>query len=111
MAEKKISLIKLKIDLEGLKDFKSLSREIKKLDKSTKKAPGAFKSLAQSIKEVTKFAPKTISQFKQKEKVLKKLREEVRVNGRGFKTLGNAIEENRKKLLSFNQTAKKFQRE
>ena len=72
MAEKKISLIKLKIDLEGLKDFKSLTREIVKLDKSIKKAPSAFKSLAKSIREVTQFTPKTISQFKQKEKVLKK---------------------------------------
>ena len=72
MAAKKIELIKLKIDLEGLKDFKALTREIVKLDKSTKKAPGAFKSLAQSIKEVTQFTPKTINQFRQKEKVLKK---------------------------------------
>ena len=69
---KKIELIKLKIDLEGLKDFKSLSREITKLDKSTKKSKGTFKSLAQSIREVTKFTPKTISQFRQKEKVLRK---------------------------------------
>lgn len=104
---KKIELIKLKIDLEGLKDFKSLSREITKLDKSTKKSKGTFKSLAQSIREVTKFTPKTISQFRQKEKVLRKLREEVRINGRGFKTLGNAIEANRKKLQAFNATAKK----
>ena len=107
MAAKKIELIKLKIDLEGLKDFKALTREIAKLDKSTKKAPGAFKSLAQSIKEVTQFTPKTISQFRQKEKVLKKLREEVRINGIGFKRLGNAIEENRKKLQAFNNTAVK----
>ena len=104
---KKVELIKLKIDLEGLKDFKALTREITKLDKSVKKAPGAFKSLAQSIKEVTKFAPKTISQFRQKERVLKRLREEVRVNGRGFKILGNAIEENRRKLQAFNKTAGK----
>ena len=107
MAAKKIELIKLKIDLEGLKDFKALTREIVKLDKSTKKAPGAFKSLAQSIKEVTQFTPKTINQFRQKEKVLKKLREEVRINGIGFKRLGREIEANRKKLQSFNQTQPK----
>ena len=107
MAEKKISLIKLKIDLEGLKDFKSLTREIVKLDKSIKKAPSAFKSLAKSIREVTQFTPKTISQFKQKEKVLKKIREEVRVGSIGFKFLGKAIDQNRAKLQAFNQTAKK----
>jgi len=103
----KIKLIKLDIQLEGLKDFKSLTREIVKLDKSTKKAPGAFKKLAQSIREVTNFTPKTISQFKQKEKVLKKIREEVRVGSIGFKFLGKAIDENRAKLQAFNQTAKK----
>ena len=103
----KIKLIKLDIQLEGLKEFKSLTREIVKLDKSTKKAPGAFKSLAKSIQQVTKFTPKTISQFRQKEKVLKKLREEVRVGGRGFSILGKAIDENRAKLQAFNQTAKK----
>ena len=107
MAAKKIELIKLKIDLEGLKDFKALTREITKLDKSTKKAPGAFKSLAQSIKEVTQFTPKTISQFKQKDKVLKKLREEVRLNGVGFSTLGKEIDKNREKLNKFNQAVGK----
>ena len=103
----KIKLIKLDIQLEGLKEFKSLTREIVKLDKSTKKAPGAFKSLAKSIQQVTQFTPKTISQFRQKEKVLKKLREEVRVGGRGFSILGKAIDQNRAKLQAFNQTAKK----
>ena len=107
MAKQEIKLIKLKIDLEGLKEFKSLSREIVKLDKSTKKGSVAIKSLAKSIQQVTEFTPKTISQFRQKEKVLKKLREEVRINGRGFGILGKAIDENRAKLQAFNQTAKK----
>jgi len=106
---KKIELIKLKIDLEGLKDFKSLTREIGKLDKSLKPTRSNLKSLAQSIKEVSKVTPKTISQFKQKDRVLKKLREEVNVNGRAFKRLGTQIDANRKKLQAFNQTAKKGQ--
>ena len=104
---KKIELIKLKIDLEGLKDFKSLTREIGKLDKSLKPTRSNLKSLAQSIKEVSKVTPKTISQFKQKDRVLKKLREEVNVNGRAFKRLGTQIDANRKKLQAFNQTGKK----
>ena len=104
---KKIELIKLKIDLEGLKDFKSLTREIGKLDKSLKPTRSNLKSLAQSIREVSKVTPKTISQFKQKDRVLKKLREEVNVNGRAFKRLGNQIEANRKKLQAFNATGKK----
>ena len=33
MAEKKISLIKLKIDLEGLKDFKGLRKQLTDLNK------------------------------------------------------------------------------
>jgi len=107
MAKQEIKLIKLKIDLEGLKEFKSLTREILKLDKSIAKTPGAFKKLAGSIREVTQFTPKTISQFRQKEKVLKKLREEVRIGSVGFKFLSKQIDENRAKLQAFNQTAKK----
>jgi len=107
MAEKKISLIKLKIDLEGLKDFKSVSREIVKLDKSLKPTRSNLRSLAQSIKEVSNITPKTISQFRQKDRVLKKLREEVNIGGRAYKRLGKAIDENRKKLQAFNQTGKK----
>ena len=107
MAAKKISLIKLKIDLEGLKDFKGLTKQLTDLNKQLTPTKQNLKSLAQSIREVSKVQPKTISQFKQKDKVLKRLREEVNVNGRAFKRLGNAIEANRKKLQAFNATGKK----
>tara|TARA_Y100001973_G_C5204996_1_gene340818 strand:- start:144 stop:2345 length:2202 start_codon:yes stop_codon:yes gene_type:complete len=107
VAAKKISLIKLKIDLEGLKDFKGLTKQLTDLNKQLTPTKQNLKSLAQSIREVSKVQPKTISQFKQKDKVLKRLREEVNVNGRAFKRLGIAIEANRKKLQSFNATGKK----
>ncbi len=107
MAAKKISLIKLKIDLEGLKDFKGLTKQLTDLNKQLTPTKQNLKSLAQSIREVSKVQPKTISQFKQKDKVLKRLREEVNVNGRAFKRLGIAIEANRKKLQAFNNTGKK----
>ena len=107
MAEKKISLIKLKIDLEGLKDFKGLRKQLTDLNTQLTPTKKNIKSLAQSIREVSKVQPKTISQFKQKEKILKRLREEVNTGGRAFKRLGRQIDENRKKLQAFNTTAKK----
>ncbi len=107
MAAKKISLIKLKIELEGLKDFKGLTKQLTDLNTKLTPTRQNLKSLAQSIKGVSKVTPKTISQFKQKDKVLKRLREEVNVNGRAFKRLGREIDSNRKKLQAFNQTGKK----
>ena len=107
MAAKKISLIKLKIDLEGLKDFKGLTKQLTNLNTQITPTKRNIKSLAQSIREVSKIQPKTISQFKQKEKILKRLREEVNTGGRAFKRLGRQIDENRKKLQAFNQTGKK----
>ena len=107
MAAKKISLIKLKIDLEGLKDFKGLTKQLTDLNKQLTPTKQNLKSLAQSIREVSKVQPKTISQFKQKDKILKRLREEVNTSGRAFKRLGRQIEDNRKKLQAFNATGKK----
>ena len=107
MAEKKISLIKLKIDLEGLKDFKGLRKQLTDLNKQLTPTKKNINSLKQSIEEVSKVQPKTISQFKQKDKILKRLREEVNIGGRAFKRLGRQIDENRKKLQAFNTTAKK----
>jgi len=107
MAEKKISLIKLKIDLEGLKDFKGLRKQLTDLNTQLTPTKKNIKSLAQSIREVSKVQPKTISQFKQKEKILKRLREEVNTGGRAFKRLGRQIDENRKKLQAFNKVSKK----
>ena len=107
MAEKKISLIKLKIDLEGLKDFKGLRKQLTDLNKQLTPTKKNINSLKQSIEEVSKVQPKTISQFKQKEKILKRLREEVDIGGKAFKRLGRQIDENRKKLQAFNQTGKK----
>ena len=103
MAAKKISLIKLKIDLEGLKDFKGLTKQLTDLNTKLTPTRSNLKSLAQSIKEVSNITPKTIGQFKQKDKVLKRLREEVNINGRAFKRLGKEIDANAAKLKSFTQ--------
>ena len=73
MPAKKISLIKLKIELEGLKDFKGLTKQLTDLNTKLTPTRQNLKSLAQSIKGVSKVTPKTISQFKQKDKVLKDL--------------------------------------
>jgi len=107
MAAKKISLIKLKIDLEGLKDFKGLTKQLTNLNTQLTPTKRNINSLKQSIEEVSKVQPKTISQFKQKEKILKRLREEVDIGGKAFKRLGREIEANRKKLNAFNATGKK----
>ena len=103
MAAKKISLIKLKIDLEGLKDFKGLTKQLTDLNTKLTPTRSNLKSLAQSIKEVSNVTPKTIGQFKQKDKVLKRLREEVNISGRAYKRLGKEIDANAAKLKSFTQ--------
>ena len=104
---KKLETFTIKIDLEGLKDITGLGNALKKLEKSSKPTMKSFRALAGSIRDVTKFTPKTISQFKQKDRILRKLREETNVSSRAFKRLGTAIDANKKKLQSFNTTAKK----
>lgn len=104
---KKVGKFVLTIDVEGLKDLSGLQRQLKGLEKSANPTARQLKSLGQSVRQITKFTPKTISQFKQKERILKKLRQEVNVNSRQFQILGRAIDANRVKLQKFNNTAKK----
>ena len=104
---KKVGKFVLTIDVEGLKDLSGLQRQLKGLERSANPTARQLKSLGQSVRQVTKFTPKTISQFKQKERILKKLRQEVNVNSRQFQILGRAIDANRLKLQKFNNTAKK----
>ena len=104
---KKVGKFVLTIDVEGLKDLSGLQRQLKGLEKSANPTARQLKSLGQSVRQITKFTPKTISQFKQKERILKKLRQEVNVNSRQFQILGRAIDANRLKLQKFNNTAKK----
>tara|TARA_B100001989_G_scaffold106753_1_gene74843 strand:- start:15260 stop:17533 length:2274 start_codon:yes stop_codon:yes gene_type:complete len=104
---KKVGKFVLTIDVEGLKDLSGLQRQLKGLEKSANPTARQLKSLGQSVRQITKFTPKTISQFKQKERILKKLRQEVNVNSRQFQILGRAIDSNRVKLQKFNNTAKK----
>jgi len=104
---KKVGKFVLTIDVEGLKDLSGLQRQLKGLEKSANPTARQLKSLGQSVRQITKFTPKTISQFKQKERILKKLRQEVNVNSRQFQILGRAIDANRIKLQKFNNTAKK----
>ena len=107
MAAKKVGKFILSVDVEGLNDITGLQRALKGLEKSANPTARQLKSLGQSVRQVTKFTPKTISQFQQKERILKKLRQEVNVNGRQFQILGKAIDANRIKLQKFNNTAKK----
>jgi len=104
---KKLETYTIKIDLKGLKDLTGLQRQLKNLEKSAKPVEGSFKLLTTSIRDVSKFTPRTINQFKQKERTLKALRDEVKAGGVAFKRLGREIEDNRKKLQSFNQTQPK----
>ena len=104
---KKVGKFVLTIDVEGLKDLSGLQRQLKGLEKSANPTARQLKSLGQSVRQITQFTPKTISQFKQKERILKKLRQEVNVNSRQFQILGRAIDANRIKLQKFNNTAKK----
>ena len=104
---KKVGKFVLTIDVEGLKDLSGLQRQLRGLEKSANPTAKQLKSLGQSVRQVTQFTPKTISQFQQKERILKKLRQEVNVNSRQFQILGKAIDANRIKLQKFNNTAKK----
>ena len=104
---KKVGKFVLTIDVEGLKDLSGLQRQLKGLERSANPTARQLKSLGQSVRQITKFTPKTISQFKQKDRILKKLRQEVNVSSRQFQILGRAIDANRLKLQKFNNTAKK----
>ena len=104
---KKVGKFVLTLDVEGLKDLSGLQRQLRGLEKSANPTAKQLKSLGQSVRQVTQFTPKTISQFQQKERILKKLRQEVNVNSRQFQILGKAIDANRIKLQKFNNTAKK----
>ena len=103
----KVGKFVLKINVDGLEDLSGLQRQLKGLERSANPTKRQLNSLGQSVRQISKFTPKTISQFKQKERILKKLRQEVNVNGRQFQILGRAIDANRVKLQKFNNTAKK----
>ena len=105
---KEIGNIELKFDVTGLEDLTGLSRSLKNLEKVFKPlSKDGVKNLNDNIAKTVSLVPKTITQFKQKERTLKSLRNEVTAGGKRFKELGKAIDANRAKLQSFNQTAKK----
>ena len=105
---KEIGNIELKFDVTGLEDLTGLSRSLKNLEKVFKPlSKNGVKNLNDNIAKTVSLVPKTITQFKQKERTLKSLRNEVTAGGKRFKELGKAIDANRAKLQSFNQTVKK----
>ena len=99
----------LDLDITGLEDLTGLKRSLKQLDSSFKAlGKGGLDSLNKNIKTTINLVPQSINQFKQKERTLKALRNEVTAGGKRFKELGKAIDANRAKLQSFNQTVKKL---